>query len=284
MKLSKIANVENYEHPVWYSSKAITNILALKNVIKQYDRVTYDSDELSFVVHRERVGYPNLIFEVHESGLHYYDPRKQHFTFVETVNGNKALFTKRQLAGAEKARQLYMSLLYPSMNDFMWILQTNGIKDCPVTVRDAEVALKVWGPNIAALKGKTTRKAAKSVKVEDIVEIPKEMIAMHKNATLGIDIFFVNKIPFFVTLSRDICFTSVMHLTDRKLPSIFAALRGKYNYYLKRGFRITTVMADGEFAPLQTLLSQLHEAPILNLTAENEHEPFVERRIRVIKE
>ena len=43
-------------------------------------------------------------------------------------------------------------------------------------------------------------------------------------------------------------------------------------------------MADGEFAPLQTLLSQLHEAPILNLTAENEHEPFVERRIRVIKE
>ena len=170
------------------------------------------------------------------------------------------------------------------MNDFMWILRTNGIKDCPVTVRDAEVALKVWGPNIAALKGKTTRKAAKSVKVEDIVEIPKEMIAMHKNVTLGIDIFFVNKIPFFVTLSRDICFTSVTHLTDRKLPSIFAALRGMYNYYLKRGFRITTVMADGEFAPLQTLLSQLHEAPILNLTAANEHEPFVERRIRVIKE
>ncbi len=81
MKLSKIANVENYEHPVWYSSKAITNILALKNVIKQY-RVTYDSDELvSFVVHRERLGYPNLIFEMHKSGLHYYDPRKQHFTF-----------------------------------------------------------------------------------------------------------------------------------------------------------------------------------------------------------
>jgi hypothetical protein len=35
------------------------------------------------------------------------------------------------------------------MNDFLWILQTNGIKDCPVTVRVAEVALKVWGRNIA---------------------------------------------------------------------------------------------------------------------------------------
>ena len=141
---------------------------------------------------------------------------------METVNGNKALFTKQQLAGAEKARQLYISLLYPSMNDFLWILWTNRINDCPVTVRDAEVALKVWGPNIAALKGKTTHKVAKSVKVEDLVEIPKEMIAMHKNVTLGIDIFFVNKIPFFVTLSCDICFicdASVRSETSKYLRS-----------------------------------------------------------------
>jgi hypothetical protein len=44
-------------------------------------------------------------------------------------------------------------------------------------------------------------------------------------------------------------------------------------------------MADGElFAALQTMFSELYGAPQLNLTAANEHEPFVERRIRVIKE
>ena len=107
---------------------------------------------------------------------------------------------------------------------------------------------------------------------------------MHKDVTLGIDIFFVNKIPFFVTLSRNICFTSATHLPDRKLSSIFDAFKKMNNYYLKRGFRITTVMADGEFAPLQTMFHQLYGAPQLNLTAANEHEPFVERRIRMIKE
>ena len=44
------------------------------------------------------------------------------------------------------------------------------------------------------------------------------------------------------------------------------------------------VMADGEFASLQSLLNDIIGAPNLNLTAANEHEPFVERRIRVIKE
>jgi hypothetical protein len=222
MMLDKVAAIDNYYGKVWYSAKAITNILSLKNVVKQY-RVTYDSDEgLFFVVHREQYGAPDMYFEMHERGLHYYDPRKHgNFLFVETADGNKALFTKRQLAGAEKARELFMGLTYPSMTDFIHILRMNGIRNCPVSVQDAEVTLKVWGPNVASLKGKTVRKAAKPVKVQDLIPIQKELLSVHKDVTMGIDIFFVNGIPFFVTLSRNIYFTSAPHLPDRKLSSIF---------------------------------------------------------------
>jgi len=73
MLLKKTATTENYDQEVWYSPNAITNILSLKNVKKQY-RVTYDSDDSYFVVHREDCGLPNIIFREHESGLHYYDP------------------------------------------------------------------------------------------------------------------------------------------------------------------------------------------------------------------
>jgi uncharacterized protein YodC (DUF2158 family) len=52
MVVTKMAEMAGYHTPVWYSTRAITNILALSNVIKQY-RVTYDSDERKFVVHRE---------------------------------------------------------------------------------------------------------------------------------------------------------------------------------------------------------------------------------------
>ncbi len=55
-------------------------------------------------------------------------------------------------------------------------------------------------------------------------------------------------------------------------------------YYLQKGFQIVTVTADNEFAPLAELMYELPGVPTLNLTSANEHEPNVERRIRVVKE
>ncbi len=62
------------------------------------------------------------------------------------------------------------------------------------------VAYKIWGPSMATLKGKTVCKKPEPVKTET-VHIPKEIRQLHKELTLTIDIFFVNSIPFFVTLS-----------------------------------------------------------------------------------
>ena len=46
------AKVPVYKQDVWFSKDAITNIIALKNMIKQY-QVTYDSIYQIFVVNRE---------------------------------------------------------------------------------------------------------------------------------------------------------------------------------------------------------------------------------------
>jgi hypothetical protein len=164
MVVTQQAQIKGYHADVWYDKNAITNILALKNVIKQY-RVTYDSDDQTFVVHRESENRPNMEFLMHESGLHYYISRNKSnksartdgtnndpdFVFVETVSGNKEGFSKRQIKGAEAARTLYSTLSYPSWNDFKWVIRSNKIKDCPVTVEDVDTAHQIWGKNIAAL-------------------------------------------------------------------------------------------------------------------------------------
>jgi Reverse transcriptase (RNA-dependent DNA polymerase) len=282
MTVTHKAKMAGYHSDVWYNKKAITNILALSNVIKQY-RVTYDSDDRMFVVHRKAAGKPNMEFRMHESGLHFYDPRGKDFNFVNTVSGNKEGFTQRQIKDAEVARTLYATLSYPSWKDFKWVIRSNQIKDCPVTVQDVDNALKIWGKNIAALKGKTTRSKPNPV-TEDFVKVPTELLQLHKEVFLTFDIFFVNKIPFFLTLSRKICFTAVNHLMDRTVPEIFKAFKEIYQYYLHRGFRITTVHADGEFSPLKTLIESIPGGPMVNLASRNEHVPEIERRIRVVKE
>ncbi len=136
---------------------------------------------------------------------------------------------------------------------------------------------------MAALKGKTVRKRPEPVKT-DIISIPKEIHKLHKEVTLTIDIFFVNKIPFFLTLSRVLYFTTMTHLPNRSLDLIFKALKGIFYYNLQRGFHMTFIMGDGEFASLKHFTNLLMGAPWLNLTSTNKHKPFIERCICVVKE
>jgi hypothetical protein len=152
-----------------------------------------------------------------------------------------------------------------------------------VIVQDIDGAQKIWGKNTASLKGKNTR--SKSILVDrDYVKVPMELMKIHKEVFLTPDIFFVNKIIFLLTLSCKICFTSVNHLVDRTVPQIFKAFKEMYQYYIQRSFHITTVHADDEFAPLNTLIESMPGGPMVNLASANEHIPEIERIIRVVKE
>jgi hypothetical protein len=116
---------------------------------------------------------------MHKCGLHYYDPRNEkHLAFVNTVSEKEEGFTKRQIKGAELAQTLYKTLSYPTMKDFKWVIQSNQIKDCPVTVQDIDVARKIWGKNIAALKGNTTRSKLIPV-ARECVKVTMDLMKLH---------------------------------------------------------------------------------------------------------
>ena len=93
--------------------------------------MTYDSNESTFVVHHEAANKKNMEFRMHANGLHCYDPREDitQFAFMETVAGNKKGFTKRQIKGAETAKNLYTTLLYPYVKDYKWVIHSNQIKN-----------------------------------------------------------------------------------------------------------------------------------------------------------
>ncbi len=217
---------------------------------------------------------PNMIFKMHECGLHYYDPADKAFVFTNTVKDNMSGFTKRQLKGARSARFLYKKLACPSVGDFRWVVQANQIEDCPVKVQDIDVAAQVWGKDLDALKGKTTRSRPIHV-AADFIKVPKELLKLHKEVYITADIFFVNKIPFFLTLSRRIRFTAVNHLADRKIKSIFKAFEEIYKFHLNQGFRVTTVHSDGEFAPMQAMIQGIPGGPRVNLASASKHVPKI---------
>jgi hypothetical protein len=133
-----------------------------------------------------------MVFKPHKSGLHVYDPDNPSelasYPFMETVESNMASFTKRQIHGANLAHNLQGGLAFLFNPDMKWAIQSYLIKDCSVTIKDMGTAIKVWGPNIAMLRGKTVRMTPPVVR-QDVIEIPKEIWELHKDVTLIIDIF-----------------------------------------------------------------------------------------------
>ncbi len=189
LPINEVANFEGFKRETWFSRNAMTNIHSFSLVKSEYD-ITYDGN--AFIIYRAAKGYSDMVFKPHKSGLHVYDldnPRGlASHCFMETVESNMSLFTKRQIHGANLARNLQAGLAFPSNADMKWEIQSNFIKDCPVTVKDMGTAIKVWGPSIAMLKGKTVRTTPPVVR-QDVIKIPKEIRELHKDVILTIDIF-----------------------------------------------------------------------------------------------
>ena len=66
----------------------------------------------------------------------------------------------------------------------------------------------------------------------DNIKVLVETLKLHKEAFLTADLFFVNKTPFFLTLSRKTCFAAVNHLADRKVGTLFAAFKEMHQHHL----------------------------------------------------
>jgi hypothetical protein len=187
--INEIANFEGFKRETWFLRNTMTSILSFSLVKSEYN-ITYDGD--AFILHRAAKGYSDMVFKPHKSGLRVYDPDDprglESHCFMETVESNMSLFTKRQIHGVNLVHNLQAGLAFPSNANMKWAIQSNLIKDCPVTVKDMGMAIKVWGPSIAMSKGKTVRTTPPVVR-QDVIEILKEIRELHKDVTLAIDIF-----------------------------------------------------------------------------------------------
>ena len=109
---------------------------------------------------------------------------------IPSVSENLQKYNYRQIKQAEQARTTYRTLGSLTIKNFKHILRQNLIKNCPVTLRDVEIAEDIYGPDIAALKGHNTQKQPPVV-TDDQVNIPDKLVTSWNDLTLYIDNMYV---------------------------------------------------------------------------------------------
>ena len=161
--------------------------------------------------------------------------------------------------------------------------KTTSFRNCSVTHDDAKRALAIYGPDVAVLKGNMTREsAAPRVTTFDAVQIPAPLLANHRDVTICADLFFVQGLCYFTTISRNIGFqTASTPLPNRSLSTLLTALRDVIRTYTLRGFVIRDVHANHKFECVRDDLRPIE----LNVVARDSHVGEIERSIRTtIKE
>jgi len=195
---------------------------------------------------------------------------------VQMVDENKSFFRDHQISQAKSAWELLHALGCPSIAYLKQVIKINSIKNIPVTTEDIALAKKIYGPDLASLKGKTVHQSPAPV-VNDVIEIPRELIPSQYNVDLFIDTMFVNSLEFFTRVSKPMKFKTCDYTPNRKVVKYKKALTRVICQYTDTGFSIRCIFSDQE---LQRVLQNLKEAtPYIDFTLENsnEHVPEAEQ-------
>jgi hypothetical protein len=227
-EVNQIGTLKNYGI-VWCTDSAIANTISLAQVKKKFP-IKYNSTQGNpfMFIKPDR----NIVFKESHSCLHYHDTQNRAYfmltttkeAMVDTVKANREGFTDRDYERAKRARKSLGLVGYPSPRDFKNMVSSNMIKNCPVTPSDVSNANKIFGPDLATLKGKTVRQTPPPV-ITDYVQIPQEILSLNRNVTLTIDIMFVKGLPFIVSISRKIKFNTVEYILVWKQPQLVSSIK-----------------------------------------------------------
>ena len=114
---------------------------------------------------------------------------------IETIEGNKAKFTKRDVKKADIVRRFQHVAGHPSDQTIIHMATKRTIKDNPIVPRDVRIANKILGPSVYSIKGKRTFRGKDVVETNDIIPIPKTIEEHYMNLTIAADVLHVNQIP-----------------------------------------------------------------------------------------
>ena len=199
---------------------------------------------------------------------------------VATVSDNESQYTAAEVKSARGVRELMRIRGVTSSSEMLRMIKSGNILNCPFTEQDVLRANKIYGPDIAALKGKTKRSKSRKVKVDTLPWRPIRSVQV-----LMVDLFTVCGMWFLLSIAKPLGMLMVTHLPEgKKLGGVVRGLIAHIDAYRGRLFDIAVLRSDSEGSILAAK-SRIERAGVyLELASNQQHEPVIERQIGIVKE
>jgi hypothetical protein len=198
---------------------------------------------------------------------------------VQTVRQRYEGYTKHEVQDAIAARKAQAMIGHPTDAQFLDMVRSNTIKNCPIKPTHIANALTIFGPSAAGVRRKTVRCKPEQVEAEPGC-IPDDFHRLHKFVILTADVMFVNGIAFLITLSWKLRLATVEQLPTRTATQLSNSLTKIVRLYACTGFIIRIIIMDQEFDKVK----DTNEMVEINTTAAREHIGKTGRYIRAAKE
>ena len=161
----------------------------------------------------------------------------------------------------------------------MNLIFNNGVTNADITLAE-----KIFGNDASTIKGKFTRSKPIPV-VEDLIDIPSELISVQQDVTLAMDGLQVNGLKFLSTISLNIYYRTANYLPTNNAEYYEGAINEVLTVYRQGGFNVSTIRCDNEFHAVMDPLAAQQTPPIaMNYANPQEHVPEAERNNRTIQE
>jgi hypothetical protein len=255
---------------VYYSPDAIANLLSCSQAGRAGIR-------------RGRNDAMNAYFIERDGECVYFHPEKNLYVnrpperCLLTVAEMESRYSKEDIAKAKFARLLSQRMGVPCDKDAYSLAVHNSAGGYNgVTPKHFIIAEQIWGKRIAALAGKSTEPNNIKIKLEPVFSFAKPALDVF------IDIFFVAKIPFLVSVVKPIGLILTNCLASRSANCISSVVLQQLLVLHKHQYAIRTLTADGEHG-IHKGMDTIAKAGIRVVEVVSTHVPQAECAIKTVK-
>lgn len=280
----------------YFSKEATANILSYAVMVDEGNDVSYDKANDRFILRQSGSGKVYSLYRKNVSGsegrFYCCDVRSMIKEAPTTypavrdhamIENNLSKYTKREIAGADRARLLLGKMGFPSVKSAIDIA-TRGI-NFNVTARDFAIAEDICGTDIATMKGKTKKRVSISA------DISVGSATVQAEQVLSIDVMFVEGVPSLIGLATPLDLTMAVTLSafdstqgprwavvEKKVIEGFIATLVSGNFVTRM------IMSDGEGA-VGRIKGELNMLGIeVDISGAEGHVARIERKIQTVKE